>query len=241
MPVLADIRTSLLIGFQYLPLIIISFVLFLAMGLGNIGLFMLFLGHAIIVPITAALWRAGLTDAKWIHSTGSLIPNGTSSSILPAFWPAHVSFFLGYLLLDASYIYSLKTFKDKKQWRVDARKQKALTIIITTIGLWILLNALFWKTSGMKFADLGFLPTFVVPSIFLGLGMTWYLASSQGALNIYATDIFGIVPQMIPDANKNLQPDETKPTMCVYKGEGFEDGNGNSKELTFDPVPQETH
>lgn len=240
MSVLADIRTSLLVGFQYLPLVLISFVLFLAMGLGNIGLFMLFLGQAIIVPTTVSLWRTGMTDAKWINSIGSLIPNEGGSHIFPAYWPAHVSFFLGYLLLDASYIYSLKPFKNTTQWRVDARKQKALTLIITTIGLWILLNALFWKTSGTKFADLGFGPTFGVATVFLGLGMVWYLASSQGALNIYATDIFGIVPQMIPNATKDLQPDATKPTMCVYKGEGFEDGT-NSKEMTFDPVPKETY
>jgi hypothetical protein len=88
---------------------------------------------------------------------------------------------------------------------VISRKTRAVTIITSTVILWILFALFRYSLTGTE--------TFggvVVAVLGLGgLGVSWYfLASALGARN---SDIFGIAQSMVPQSTGNA-----KPVTCVY-------------------------
>ena len=210
---LADTRTTLLVAFQYLPLILICFVGFLAMGLGNIGLFVLFLGHTTLVPLVTELIRLvtkGYPSSIVMNDAGSFIPNhDATSNIMPSYWMANISFFMAYLLTNAVSVYMLKPVATLQQWRIDSRKSRAATIIVTTLSIWAMLIGLRWYAVKAEAATGVALATIV----FGLLGLGWYQVA--GACGAVATDVFGIVTQMVADPAA-LKPTATNPITCVY-------------------------
>ena len=205
---LADIRGTILVAFQYLPLVLICFVGFLAMGLGNLGLFILFMGHALVVPGLTEAFHAGLTDPKWTKTGdgGSLIPDtGATSHSMPSYWMAHMSFFMGYLVTNAGSIYGIKS-TGPPSWRIDSRKSKALTVLVTTFALWFGMVLLRWRFMGVEDYQSILLATLV----FGGAGAILY--SIAAACGAKATDVFAITTQMVPE----LSPQKAKPITCVY-------------------------
>lgn len=167
---IGSIRSRLEAGFTNLPYIIICFVGFLAMGLGSIGLFVLFIGQIAIVPmlvnilklITAAI--DGSRGTKFHITTtnpsiNNVIPGalpderGAHANVGPTYWSAHITFFLGYLLANAVAIYNIPADPLIDKHLVANRKMRARNIIIATVLFALAIPLLRFKLTGGGFVD----------------------------------------------------------------------------------------
>lgn len=228
MSVLATLRTSLLLAFKSLPLLLISFIIFLAFGLGNTSLFILLLGQVLVVPFfTEILHYLSSTSPNIALLTSNdvsqLVPNTLGSvsmpvNVFPSYWMAHIAFLFGYLLSNAVSMYrqepdpsliqgvSSDAVKLSINLKVVARKEKALSIIITTLCFFVLIAVLRVIATGAEtFAGI------MISLVLFGAGYALYYAAQQfGAKN---SDLFGIAMQM-------MSPDSAarKPKTCVYTG-----------------------
>jgi len=215
MPLLATIRSTILSAFKALPLLLISFIAFLAVGLGNLSLFLLFFGHAAIVPgVTEAIHSVTKTQGNLVigNEVSQLVPSiptsgasyDTPVNVLPSYWMAHMMFFFGYLFANAIDLYTLPAASGAAEWMVTSRKTRAGTLIASTLVLAIVFTALRFYLTGTE-TVFG-----IALSLVLGVvGITWYWSAS--ALGSRTTDIFGVVQQMVPQAKG-----DTKPLTCVY-------------------------
>lgn len=216
MSILGTVRSTILSAFVAMPLLLISFVGFLAIGLGNLGLFILFMGHALAVPALTELLHVIFGTAgslRVANDISQLVPrmptNGAAWSgvvnIMPSYWMAHISFFFGYLLMNAISIYRLPADKKSADWLVESRVTRAATTIATTVVLVVVLSVVRYFATGTET-----LAGIVLAILALGgLGMGWYeLAAACGARN---ADVFGVAQQMIPQSRSN-----EKPMTCVY-------------------------
>jgi hypothetical protein len=217
MSLLAQVRITLLLAFKSLPLLLIGFIGFLAIGLGNMGLFMLFIGHAVLVPIVTEISHA-LTNSPsnltTYNDVSQLVPvmpaNGASFNmgpvnVVPSYWMAHISFFFGYILMNAVMIYVAVPHKTASPAAVASRKSRAATLIATSVILLVTLTMMRISLTGNE--------TFTgvtVAVLALGFaGVGWYkLAEVCGARN---SDIFGIAQQMVSQDTA-----ASKPVTCVY-------------------------
>jgi hypothetical protein len=205
--VLLSARSSILSGFRALPLILVSFIGFLAVGIGNMGLFMLFIGQILIIPLIYLINGLCSKLSAPIHSrVGMLVPSATATGIHdpvhPSFWMAHILFFFGYLLMNAGSLYG----DQKGDTKIDAkfvnkRKSKARSIILFSFVLLGILIGLRMLTGAET--QLGIAIAFA----FGALGVAWHAIVS--ACGVAMSDIFGISSQMGPSINP-------MPTTCVY-------------------------
>jgi len=213
--VLLTVRSQLLNAFMSLPLILICIVGFLAAGLGNLGLFILFVGQAVLLPLTVF----------GIHSTSSMVkpnplftvpssrvgqlvpgaPGSARQNVGPSYWMAHVLFFMGYLLANAVSIFTFEpTDKKIDPKLLSNRKSKAMMLIIFTVCITLIITGLRYKTGTETPA--GIAVAYVVGGL---LGYGWYqFAAVCGARS---ADVFGIAQQIIPSSAK-----DDKPMTCVY-------------------------
>jgi hypothetical protein len=206
--VLLSVRSSILSGFRTLPLILISFIGFLAVGIGNMGLFMLFIGHILIIPLLYISNWIFISLPAPIHSrVGMLVPTATSTELYdpgyPSFWMGHICFFFGYLLMNAGILYGNQKGDTKidKQF-VNKRKSKARSILIFGCIILGILIGLRMATGAEKTG--GIIVALVVAG---GLGIGWHALVS--ACGVGMADVFGISSQMGPSINP-------MPTTCVY-------------------------
>lgn len=226
MPVLATLRTSLLLAFKSLPLLLIGFIAFLAFGLGVTSLFILLTGQAIIVPLLTEIFHALSSGSPNIallsrNDISQLLPGSAEGpiNVFPSYWMAQIAFFFGYLLANAVVMYTTppdvnrimgaSSDKAKKaiNEKVAARKEKALMLIMSTVLFFLLITCLRVIATGAEtFAGI-LVATFVLG----GAGAGWYLLAQQ--LGATSSDIFGIAMQM-------MTPDSAamKPKTCVYTG-----------------------
>ena len=215
MPLLATTRSTLLLAFKALPLLLISFIGFLAVGLGNLSLFLLFFGHALIVPaVTETMHiltrkQGSLVVGNEISQLVSSVPTSGASyntpvNILPSYWMAHMMFFFGYLFSNAVDLHTIPAESGAREWMVDSRKTRAATLITSTVILAMVFTALRYYLTGTEtLFGIGL-------SLLVGaVGMSWYWTASS--LGSRASDIFGVVQQMIPKA-----VGDTRPMTCVY-------------------------
>jgi hypothetical protein len=216
--VLNTAKRVILQAAKSLPIIMISFIGFLALALGNLSLFILFLGHSILLPIAVYISQF-LFDkisnnpesrAQYFKESGqatSLIEisdNGESVNVAPSFWLAHVLFFLGYILANAVSIIMIPDDPKLNSSLTKNRKFRAGVIIGTTIMFSLIVALLRYRTNSETLR--GIVIAFIVGG-FLGYG--WYqFADLCGAR---AADIFGVALQMIP-----ASATDEKPMTCVY-------------------------
>lgn len=215
--VFLTIRTTILMALRTLPIILISFIGFLAAGLGNMALFILFVGHVIFVPIATLLSQTIFSkilgndsDLITIPHTDKafLLPSTAAMSlrinVAPSYWMAHIIFFLTYILANAFTIFNLPANPKIDAILISNRKSKARMIIISTIFFAMVFS--FFKISTRTET----LPGLII-GILLGgiLGYSWYKFGES--LGTRAADIFGIVQQTIPSSASN-----EKPMTCVY-------------------------
>jgi hypothetical protein len=215
--VILSARATILMAFRTLPLILITFIGFLAAGLGNLGLFVLFIGQSVLIPIVTAFVHlfvakvAGTNDNRFFINTsekGVLVPGSVYSAprmnVAPSYWMIHVHFLLAYLFSNAAAVNALPEDSTIDPILLSNRKSKSKMIMICTIFIAMALSALKYQTNTETVYGIGI-------SLGLGsiLGYAWYkFAASCGAR---AADVFGIVQQVIPSSAK-----DDKPMTCVY-------------------------
>jgi hypothetical protein len=226
--ILDTLRTSLLLVFKYLPILLISFIAFLSFGLGNSSLFLLLFGQCVFVPIiTELIHMLGFGDdiaGNHFNEVAQLIstPPGTvrmPTNVFPSYWMAHISFFFGYIITNAMRVYitppdlsnvqgaSSPKAKAILNAKILSRKEKAGSLVISTLLIYVFITVLRYAATGVETVA-GIMLAFVV---FFWLGCGWYLAVefSRSATN---SDIFGIAMQMM-----SPQSAENKPMACIYK------------------------
>jgi len=216
MSLLATVRSTILSGFKALPLLLVGFIGFLSIGLGNLSLFLLFIGHAVFVPIFTEISHGVFTTGKLIipNDVSQLVPLSptsgssytTSTNVVPSYWMAHISFFFGYLFMNAISVYTMTSDKNAADWMIISRKTRAATLIATSLFLLVILTFLRFYLTGIEN------PQGIAVAIGLmgGLGILWsWMATSF--FGVSASDIFGVAHQMVTQDTGNK-----KPVTCVY-------------------------
>ena len=220
MNLLDTVKRSLIMFFLGLPLIIISIVFFLGLGLGNAGLLFLSVGHVILVPLMVLVCHfiTGFLPYNFVDlpysDIGQLVPSvpvsafTTETNVWPSYWMAHFTFFCSYILFNASEVYNLPPISDSDDYlaKVQARTSRAMVIMIFTIAIFLALAFIRLRYThtehifGVLFST----------AVFGALGYAWLTASS--AVGIRTMDIFGVAQQML------LIQDPSVPTTCVNQG-----------------------
>jgi hypothetical protein len=228
MSILETLRVGLLLVFKYLPILLISFILFLSFGLGNTSLFLLLLGQSFVVPfLTELIHMLPVSDeiaGNTINEIAQLIstPPGTNpvpTNVFPSYWMAHMSFFFGYIFSNAVSMYTKKpdlrviqgaTSENAKtilNAKIAARTEKALVLIISTICMYVLITVLRYAATGVETVY----GTVIAFFVFFWTGYGWY-ALAESTSSATNSDIFGISMQMMsPESAQN------KPMACIYK------------------------
>jgi hypothetical protein len=205
MDTLLQVRSNLFLAFLSLPMLLMSLIFFLAVGLGNVGLFVLFLGHALMVPLLILFVHGilGMTSLygsplfyKASSDVSQLVPSvphalGLNAPVAPSLWMAHMTFFMGYLLANAVGVFQIPKDKKTSDYYYENRKAKAVTIMVLTIFLSLILAGARWFTGTET------IPGIIVAFLTSGaLGFGWYkFAEICGARH---ADVFGVVPQLLP-------------------------------------------
>lgn len=216
--ILKSIRTGILLGVKTLPLILISFIGFMAAGLANAGLFILFIGQITVLPLAVAMSQAffgmiaGDQTTSPFHvrltNVSLIVPSSTTTdlyqNVAPSYWMAQMIFFFSYAITNAAEIYKLPEDKRLEKSLIENRKTKAVSIIVAisiiAVGLTI------FRYSTHTETVMGIMLALVLGG---GLGHLWYHFAAQ--CGVVASDVFGMVQQIIPFTEK-----DTKSMMCVY-------------------------
>jgi hypothetical protein len=211
------LRDSIIFFFLGFPIIIISLVGFLSVGIGNVGLIVLVLGQVFIVPIAVVIshfvtniipFLDRFTNVSSSHMA-QLIPNVPYKSgtinVFPSYWVAQTVFFFAYIFTNAYHVYSIPPLSDSpsEEWRVNNRRGRASMIMATTVFLTLFMLVMRYSVTGTE----TFFGTIWGLVAFSALGYGWYrVATLAGARK---GDIFGIVQQMVPI------PDDQNVTLCA--------------------------
>jgi hypothetical protein len=216
MELLDTLRQSILMAFRALPILLISFIAFLAVGLGNMGLFILFIGHALAVPLLTGIAhlitgkfyisgdpRAYVQGSDVVQLVASM-SNRQQVNVMPSYWMQHVLFFFGYLLANGVGLYLLPQEKGQSDVFVENRKAKARAVIILSVFAALGFTVLRFGTGAETLRGVAL--AFVTGG---GAGYAWYqFAAYCGARH---ADVFGVAPSMVPVSAK-----DEKAMTCVY-------------------------
>jgi hypothetical protein len=216
MELLDTLRQSILMAFRALPILLISFIGFLAVGLGNMGLFILFIGHALAVPLLTGIAhlitgkfytpgdpRAYVQGSDVVQLVASM-SNRLPVNVMPSYWMQHVLFFFGYLLANGVGLYLLPQEKGQSDVFVENRKAKARAVIILSVLAALGFTVLRFGTGAETLRGVAL--AFVTGG---GAGYAWYqFAAYCGARH---ADVFGVAPSMVP-----VRAKEEKAMTCVY-------------------------
>lgn len=212
-----NIKGLLYGGFTSLPLVLISFISFLALTLGNLGLIMLALGHIVIVPLLTFLVNILVEFAAPKSPYFTVMSSDLSSLMLsqatpnqlitvaPSYWVAHITFFFTFLFTNAMVLYLKDPTPSADPNKVENRKAQTMTAMMLSITLFSALIAFRLIMTGTE----------TWAGTLLGIGLVipvaygWYeLSRVCGARD---ADIFGILQKILPDNAK-----DEPPMTCVY-------------------------
>lgn len=193
-----------------------GFIGFLSIGLGNLSLFLLFIGHAVFVPLFTEISHGVFATGKLVipNDVSQLVPLSptsgssytTSTNVVPSYWMAHISFFFGYLFMNAISIYTMTADKNAADWMIISRKTRAATLIATSLIFLFVFTLLRLYLTGTETPQ-GIAIALVGMG---GLGILWsWMATSF--FGVSASDIFGVAHQMVTQDTGN-----NKPVTCVY-------------------------
>ncbi len=194
---------------------LITFLGFMSLALGNVGMIILFLGHIFVVPMAVTL----------LHMISVIIPSGskyvaakdicnflpsypTTSSfvnVFPSYWVAHFLFFMGYFLQNAQNLITKTAEAGAPMERVELRKTQGRMAMMIGIFATLLILGLRYKLTGCET-----IPGMVIAALTLvPIGVGWYMmATLAGARD---GDIFGIAGRIMP-----LSALAPPPMTCLY-------------------------
>ena len=220
MQLLAQIRANIVKGFESFPLLIGSFIGFIAIGLGNMALFLLFIGQFLLVPVavlamnslakttgTTNISEIGLeSGVDYMSNTRGLFSNISSYSF-PSYWMGQLWFLVGYILSNAVDLYSQEIPSGTEDWRKIARQSKTGTLIASIVIIGVAFTILRYISSGKEN-----LTGIIIGILFGGIGSGWYFIAKLCGARM--SDIFGISSQMLDGGKSN------KIMACSYPSVG---------------------
>lgn len=215
MEIFRVVRTAVNLFFVTLPLILINISIFFAAALGNLGLTMLAVGQAVVVPLAVVLVRlvTGFLGESYVKKPASDLGQLVTSEIYttdqfnvaPSWWVAQIVFFFFYLFSNAMDVYNIPPVSDSplEEWRVENRKGRASMIMGVSIFMLIFLLMMRALVTDLE-TKTGMLIGLVTMA---PLAYGWYQAAV--AAGARKSDVFGIVQQMVPVT------DDKSVTYCV--------------------------
>ena len=221
--ILYTVKNTIIQAFLAFPYMMIWFIGFLALGLGNLGLFVLFVGQTIILPLVIVLIH-GIIDWKIpvkpigdlfririgadIISKAQVVPmysRDTTANVAPSFWMAQTLFLLGYLLGNTIAVLNLPTNSNVDSTLLQNRKSRANTVMAITLFFAVLLSVLRYQTNTETPYGMGF------AVVIGGLGgYLWYLFAET--CGVRTADVFGIAQQVVIPSRAS----DERPMTCVY-------------------------
>jgi len=222
--ILYSVRNTLIQAFMSFPYIMIWFIGFLAMGLGNLGLFILFIGHAIILPLVVVFlhaliaWKAPALDNTSPFfipaqiegkSRAQVVPSHIGSdrfiNVSPSYWMAHTLFLFGYILGNTISILNMPNTPKVDKILQANRRSRATTVLASVLFFTVIMMTLRYMTHTERPYGMG-----IALLVGGGGGFLWYkFAETCG---IRTADVFGIAQQVVIPS----QAKDQKPMTCVY-------------------------
>ena len=234
--VLNNIKRFLYAGLAHLPLSIGSTMLLLGLFTGNYAMLFFLIGFLIITPFSAFLlnWLVAIIPDDW-YGDKKINPFKTNSAdicrvAMPFLtlnspksepeihviseWLAMMLFFFGYLIYNASSLFT--KISDEKSDNSKVLKRKIQTMIsIASIGVLLLFVLYYRFSTRCEYTSNGqlwpIILVIIVGMLFTFLGYGWYGALSSINESCFS-DLFGI-------ANRLIEPDvtatDTRPVACV--------------------------
>lgn len=213
-----NVRGMLTRSFLAMPILLFGWALFIGATTGNIGLLVLAMGQATVVPLaTWILHTLGGFFGEWglanftvaASATCNILPGGFVDSgarqySIPSYWLAQLFFFFGFLTTNANSVLNLPEAANAPADKVERRKSQAQLVQILS---WVFL-VLFVTARVLIGCE-------TAPGVILGglvfwwIGNGWYkLARECSARD---SDIFGIVQGILPP-----EASDPPPMTCVY-------------------------
>lgn len=221
--ILYTVKNTIIQAFLAFPYMMIWFIGFLALGLGNLGLFILFVGQTIILPLIVVLvhtiidWKIPVKpDADPfririgpdIISKAQVVPiysRNTTVNVSPSFWMAQTLFLLGYLLGNTIAVLNLPNDSNVDNILLQNRKSRANTVMAVTLFFTVVLSVLRYQTNTETPYGMGF------ALVIGGLGgYLWYLFAET--CGVRTADVFGIAQQVVIPSRAS----DERPMTCVY-------------------------
>lgn len=216
-----NLRGVLERSFVGLPFLLFTWSLFVGSTTGNIGLIVLTLGQATVVPLLTwfSNWvlATAFEDESWKpvftlpkSATCNLLPTGFTNTnereyVVPSYWLAQIIFFFSFLISNAASVLNIEPSPSAPPEKVERRKSQAQLVLIMAIFFLIVFLGLRFFVMGCEL----FLGLFIGSIIFGSLGYGWYrFAESCSARD---SDIFGIVQGILPPGAS-----DPPPMTCVY-------------------------
>lgn len=205
-------------SFVAMPILLFGWALFIGATTGNIGLLVLAMGQATVVPLsTWILHTIGGLFGEWglkyltvpASATCSMLPRGFVDATgrdfsIPSYWLAQIVFFFGFLTSNAYNVLNMPEAENADAEKVERRKSQAQLVLVTSIAF-----LLFFVTGRVLMGCETAAGVVIGGLIFLLIGNGWYkLARECSARD---SDIFGIVQGILPP-----EASDPPPMTCVY-------------------------
>ncbi len=215
-----NLRGMLERSFVGLPFLLFTWALFVGSTTGNIGLLVLAMGQATVVPLLTKILNviaekafgdfglANFTVAA--SSVCNMLPTGFSDPServfsVPSYWLAQVLFFFSFLISNASAVLNMPAAESAPAEKVERRKSQAQLVLVMAI-IFLLV------TLGVRYFVMGcelYIGLFVGILAFGSLGYSWYTLARECSAR--DSDIFGIVQGILPP-----EASDPPPMTCVY-------------------------
>jgi hypothetical protein len=216
-----DTAQSSLIGvFNSLPLVLMTVLIVLGLGLGNFGMLWVAGGHIVLFPIVGALHFLTMWYGKGIipYSDTLVLAPGSSSkiNIIPSMWITQITYFFTYVFLNAYDIYNSEPVTTDPSYDIKVNNRKTRTIMIMTwaVILGLILIACRILAKSEYTSDRIAIIASVAFSLLIGGSMAAIanIIGNQPNVGTQKMDIFGITQQMF------LIPKSSQVTVCQTAG-----------------------
>jgi len=221
MTLLDTAQISIFGVFNSLPLVLITTLLVLGLGLGNFGMLSIAIGQIVMLAIIGLI-NFGFNFIKLgnikYSDTAVIVPTNTITevNILPSMWITQITYFFSYVFFNAYDIYNDEPITTDPEYsvKVNNRKTRTVMIMVWAVILGLLLIACRWIGKS-EYTEIMPIRIFSV-ALSIGLGSTVaFIAntiSKQPNVGTQKMDIFGITQQMI------LIPKTSEVTVCQTAG-----------------------
>jgi hypothetical protein len=209
--IIQRVRQYIIMSYVSLPLILLTFSLFVGLSLGNIGFLLFAAGQILLLSFTWVvqyLLRNQTGLSKLGADISQLVPSApvvaAEAGRSPTYWLTFMFFFFSYIVTNASFVFNMDS-TNKSTIEYENRRAKAVAIMV--ISALVSLSFVILRTLYQDLETWGGL--LLAAAIGVPAGVGWYYLSNL--VGIRHADIFGVVTQIIPKEAAG-----TGPKTCFY-------------------------